>query len=304
MYEPVDAPLPVPSPRSLLSVAQLTGRIVEGSLSTTGGDVVDDQAPGAPSGSTAARWATDGVTFTHDACGAIEDDLTFCEGDSDFADPNGTPSASGTVVTEDAIRMRAGSICSRSSGPDTLAVVEARARRMLGLWQHEAVARSFWNDQLRVDAGIVTAAAGVAVIDGLATIEEAMAGLSADPDADIECGAGQRAMIHVNPRTVTVLASMGLIREAGGLLLTAMDSVVVTGPGYTGDGPAGQSAADADSAWVYGTGFVDVRLSAPQVTRTLDRQDNDYTVWAARAAVVTAPGCCVVTSKLNLTSRG
>lgn len=299
MYEPIDAPLPVPSPRSLLAVAQALGRIVDGSLSTTGPSVTDQET--GHTGTTAARWVGDGVTFTAEACGTIEDDLTFCEGDSDFEDPAGTPDSAGGIETVDAYRFRAGSRCSTLDGtadPE----VDARARRTLALWQHQAVAQRFARD-LRADAELLTGSTALAVIDGLASVEEAMAGLSDDPDADLECGAGQRPMIHVNPRTLTILAALGLIRAEGGLLLTALDSVIVSGPGYTGDGPAGQSAADASSAWVYGTGFVDVRLSPVLVTSTMDRQDNDLIVWAARAAVVTVPPCCVVGAKVDLTAR-
>jgi hypothetical protein len=48
---------------------------------------------------------------------------------------------------------------------------------------------------------------------------------------------------------------------------------------------------------------VDVRLSPVLVTETLDRQENDWIAWAARAAAVTAPGCCVAAAKLNLATR-
>ena len=302
MFEPVDAPLPVPSPRSLLSVAQLTGRIVEGSLSTTAGDTVDDQSPGAPAGRAGvARWANDGVTYAPEACGQIEDDLTLCEADDNFTDPAGALTTQPAVVTEDAIRFRAGATSSTADGR-TADLAQERALRMLGLWQHEAVARSFWNDQLRADARIISAAAEK-VIDGLANLEEAMAGLSNDADTDIECGAGQRAMIHVAPRTLTILNALDLVRFEGGLALTAMDSVVVSGPGYLGSGPAGQSGESTTAQWIYGTGFVDVRLSPVSVTRTLDRQDNDWVVWAARAAAVTTGACCVAAAKLDLTDR-
>jgi hypothetical protein len=304
MYEPVDAPLPVPSPRSLLSVAQLLNRIREGSLSTSNGEVNDDQEPGAPATRAGvSRWVNDGVTFTQEACGTIEGGLLICEGEEGGTDPAGNPQDAGDIAEEDAMRFRVGSRCSRMSGPQTQAEVQARAERMLGLWQHQYIADQFWDNQLR-DGAVITSATGLAVIDGLATVEEAMAGMASDPDADNECGPGQRAMIHVNPRTLTIMAALGLVRETAGLLVTALESVIVSGPGYSGNGPEGQSGASASDAWIYGSGFVDVRLSPVLVNAEQDRLDNDLIVYASRAAVVTVGACCVVGAKLDLTNRG
>lgn len=304
MYEPVDSPLPLPHPRSLLEVARILGRIRSGTLATTGGTTVDDQADGSPVMSGPWRQGADGVTFTQEACGTIEGNLLICEGTG--TDPQGVEATAGVVDTVDAYRFRAGSKCSRMSGPDTLALVEERARRALGLWQHQAIAANFWDTELKGAARFASpnpVATAVKVIDGLAGIEEAMAGVSDVPTVDFECGPGQMAVIHASSRAVAIMSRLNLVTEIGGLLKTANGSVVVSGPGYTGDGPVGQTAGGASTSWIYASGMPDVYLSPVFVNRTVDRQDNDMTVWASRAGLVTVGSCCVAAIKIDLTDR-
>lgn len=363
MFAPVDPPLPAPSPRGLLEVARILGRIREGTVAlnpeildlfdTIGSDrasaltaaalhdkfdpvygvrkvsgaidyliesaaVLDvDYGDGlaltaatdlTPRGST-PDWVR-GVAFEADACGSA-DVYDGCDG------PDTTlPTNSGGVVNAKPTMVRVGARCSVMG--DVSDRTRQKAVRLLNVWQHAAVAREFWRGDEAIqestdtpylaDADALILATDAGAIEALSILEAAVtSGLEGS-----DCGAGQRAVIHASARTVTVWAAMGLLRVDGGLLLTALDSVVISGPGYDGSGtpgpqdaPSGPLNADAssDRHWAYGTGFPEVRLGPTVVRETMDVAQNDRIVWAERPALVTVAPCCKVAVSIDLTDR-
>jgi hypothetical protein len=121
---------------------------------------------------------------------------------------------------------------------------------------------------------------------------------------------GQRGMIHAMPYTVALWDAEGLLRVEGGLLLTAQDTIVVSGAGYSGSAPgAGEGddpvpPADVDlAANAYGTGLVYLRrgpiVEIGDRTSQIDRSINDWNVFVERPVAATHAGCCVLTVEVN-----
>lgn len=124
-----------------------------------------------------------------------------------------------------------------------------------------------------------------------------------------DCSCGGVGMIHASARTVTRWQNLYLFeRQPDGRLLSALGTVVVSDPGYTGEGP-GVSEGDTGEAWAYATGMVDLRRGAIQrypanggsIGDTLNRANNDFTAFAYRAAAATFDPCCHLGAKVDLT---
>jgi hypothetical protein len=251
-------------------------------------------------GSGGPNWARGGVAFEAEACGTSEV-YEICDTPTTTTAPTG-----GGTVEADAFTVRVGARCSAMGDVDD--ATRAKALRLLDVWQHAAIASEFWRGDhaqaesldrpYLADGDAQSVGTGLSALDGLAALESALAGV----EPNIECGAGQRGMIHASPETVTVWAALGLVRPEGGLLLTALDTVIVTGPGYDGSGDDGTVPTTAAHT-AYATGFVDVRLTAPMVTPTLDRATNTRVAWAERTAVVTYGPCCVASAGITISDR-
>jgi len=188
-----------------------------------------------------------------------------------------------------------------------------RARRALAVCEHGLIGSEFWTGELATAQGwpnaflagpTVTplaysdASTPVNVVDSLAILEQSLA----------ECGCGSRSMIHASPRLATLWASLSLIRREGGLLLTALDSIVVTGPGYDGSGPeslapAGPKPQTDTSSWAYGTGLVEIRLGPVADLSGFDEETNDHVAFAQRLAVARFVPCCHVGIDVNLSEK-
>ena len=139
----------------------------------------------------------------------------------------------------------------------------------------------------------------------LADLEQAMA----------ECLHGQRGMIHATPTTVAIWDHLGLIRVEGGLLLTALDTIVVAGSGYSGSAPvvgsAPQPPADLSAAaYAYGTGIVYTLLGSitpadegDEASR-VDHSVNDETVFVEQPVAAFWSGCCLLAIEVNHAASG
>ena len=75
-------------------------------------------------------------------------------------------------------------------------------------------------------------------------------------------------------------------------------SVVVADPGYDGSAPDGTVDATGDTAWIFMSGMVDVRLGPVEVSTGegmdlsgLTHTNNDFTVYAHRAFAATFESC-------------
>lgn len=117
---------------------------------------------------------------------------------------------------------------------------------------------------------------------------------------------GGRAMIHCTPATATLWLQQHVIRKEQGFLLDAFDNIIVAGSGYTGSGPDGSLDATGDTAWIYGTPVVNVRLGDIRVidnelTR-IDQTNNVDLVIAYRAGAVSMDTCAQIAIKADLCS--
>lgn len=303
-YLPVDGPRPGEPRVSLLATAKILGRIIEGSLTVTSAD--DLPAEGEPDDLRGRERWVNGITFRPSYCG---------EGGS-FTIPcvasNNTVASRPTNVEFQPIEADVWVDCSSLSESDRDDVGQA-AIQLLNVRQHGIIAAEFWrgdvaqstnpdlpNNYLAKSPTELASGAAVAAVDALAALEEGLAGNGA-----AACGGGVRSMIHASANTVTVWNFLGLLRNEGGLLLTALDTVVVTGPGYDGSDPDGDVDDTGETAWAYGTGMVDVYLGRPtRIPNYVDRDVNTVNAYASRPYAVVWDGCCDPGINVNLAERG
>lgn len=92
-----------------------------------------------------------------------------------------------------------------------------------------------------------------------------------------DAGCGGRGMIHVPAELTPILTG---VRREGNLLLTARDTIVVSGSGYDGSGPPSATghAPTATTAWAYATGIVSTFIGDPY----LEPAGSEVTVLTAR----------------------
>lgn len=272
------------------------------------------------------RWLA-GLRYTPEACGDgnIVQAAGYCGGVG-FAGFQGMPDPDDWPMGDDvdyvppyvAVAQR----CSVMGGPQELAIVEARARRLLETCATVGIARELWRGEVARDPeGPADAANPVgettlpnnylanaasyddlgdggdfSVLDAMAALEEGLAG----------CSCGGAGMIHTTSQVVTYWNHLGLVeRQPDGRLLTALGTIVVADPGYDGSGQGG-AAPDATgaSSWAYATGLVDVRLGPVDVLneRSGVRSQNDYVVYALRPFAATFDPCCHLAAKINHTT--
>ena len=137
------------------------------------------------------------------------------------------------------------------------------------------------------------------------------------------CPLGQRGTIHMTHKTASILSGMGLIQridflarmdksdvnEKSQAMVTLLGTPVIIGAGYTGNGPVGNTYADATDTteWMFGTGYVDVHLGAATVinedlARAVAPNTNDAHIRAARTAAVHFEPCCHYAVRVDLSS--
>lgn len=116
-----------------------------------------------------------------------------------------------------------------------------------------------------------------------------------------QCEQGKRLMLHVSIETATILEQQHVIRNVDGTWLDAMDNVVVIGAGYDGSSPSGVTDnVTGDTAWMYATGMVDVRLGPIQTQEHVSPGLNIQRVVAWRAVAATWGGLCLYGIKADL----
>lgn len=185
--------------------------------------------------------------------------------------------------------------------------LEAKARAMLEVCQHEVLASEFWRGELTranvwgnpylTDPASTEIAQNLSVVDGLARMEDALA----------ECSCGARSAIHASPWVVALWSSLGLIRRDAGLILTVQDTVVITGPGYDGSGPSPDGIADGPAAtttssWIYGTLLPDAHVGPVDTQSGYDEDTNDHVECANRLVVARFDACCLFTAEVDPTN--
>ena len=244
------------------------------------------------------RWMQ-GLTWRPAACGsrAVVAGVDVCATFSGF-----TEQSEGTAPQYVPPHVAVALPCSGMSGMTVLEETRDRVVALLDrcqtlgiadeLWTADvAVARGWPNPSLSDPTGLdqPTGTTAQGVIRGLAEAEQYL--------AENACAGG--GVIHAQPRTATYWARMNLvIPQADGRLRTALGTVVIADPGYDGSAPDGTVDATGDTAWIFMSGMIDVRLGPVEVSTGngmdlsgLDRVDNDFTVYAHRAFAATFDPC-------------
>lgn len=124
-------------------------------------------------------------------------------------------------------------------------------------------------------ADVLAGGAAVSPAVGLSYLEDAIG------------ATGKQGMLHATPGVVSQWFE-GERQETP--LTTVNGSRVVSGGGYAGATPSGESDAAAGQAWVYATGPVEVRLgevAVMDIKEVLDRSNNDVTFRAERYVLAT-----------------
>lgn len=190
---------------------------------------------------------------------------------------------------------------------------QGRAQRLLLACESKTIARELWKGevaQAESSPNAYLASEDTEVIGGEVTpvaLRDALAGMEEYLAA---CSCGGRAMIHMTSITATLLYGANLIRREGDLLYTILNTIVVPDAGYDGSSPAGVIDGTGHTAWMYGTGLVDVRRSKIDVlglgefSTGINRANNDWTVIAERAAAATFDPCCLGGINVDLQERG
>lgn len=130
------------------------------------------------------------------------------------------------------------------------------------------------------------------------------------------CGPGTRGMIHATPYLADLWGQTGAIKDISGkLMTTTRGTLVVSGAGYTGEGPVSSPHVLADSeVWAYATGMVEWRMSdiflvpltpdgragANNIAEAIDRSTNKVTFRAERFAAAVWNECCTVAVLVDL----
>lgn len=211
--------------------------------------------------------------------------------------------------------VAAGQACSAINGEAELRAVEDRARRLLDQCETVGIARELWRgDVARAEVAggdaefandyLTKAATLDTLVAGAQPLQEAFAWLE---QGLAECSCGGVGMIHAAPFTASLWVAAGLIeRDAAGRLVSGLGTLVVADPGYDGSAPDGTTDATWATAWAYGSTMVDVRRGSIFTVgdrSTIDRQTNDFTVYAVRPFAATFDPCCHVGVRVDHTDR-
>lgn len=304
-YQVVDAPRPGEVRQSLLTAASGLGRIVDGTLPVrTAEDEPDAGAP--PRAARNPDW-TRGLVFRPGRCGQGGGQWVDCaENHLDLSDrpENRQYDPTSAVVGVDCSSMSEDA--RNDTGDEALDLLNNAQHRIIGaeFWRgDEAAAEGLPNASLAQGATDIGDGDSWPVIDALAALEESLAGVG-----DFGCGGGVRSMIHASPYTVSLWNAAGLLRLENRLILTILDTVVVTGPGYDGSGQVDgydepQVDPSGETAWAYGTGLVDVYLGGAKRGEWRDPDVNTIEARASRKWAVVWDGCCHVGILVDHTAR-
>lgn len=261
---------------------------------------------------TGERWEN-GVVWTPEACAAGDLAPAWCG-----VNPERQPPAQPGRAIADPFYVWSADQCSAQgfAARDW----EGRARRALEATQSFQVARELWTGQhtlaelaaSRTDQASPFLADTSMVVDSNLPAARAIAVLE---QLAMACSQGRRLMIHV---PIVVLAEAQedgyVLRDTGGVLTTAMGSIVVADAGYPGTGPTGPEGdrtPDNSTMWIYATSIVQVRLGEVEplpktladaygASQALNRPTNHIVVWAQRLALYQLDPCCRIALSTDL----
>ena len=273
----VDAPGLAPGRRGLLSAA----------VEVTGGD---------------ERWVN-GFAYEAESCDPAQSLPIWCNPGQVWDSRGGTsyakePGLSGGIVEYDPFLIIGSDFCTTL---DRDRDREGRARRQLLATESHQLEAEVWDGAIAYTEGNDNnyLAKDTTTDLGSAELNQAFAALE---QGLAECLHGQRGMIHATPYTVSLWYAQDLIRVEGGLLLSALDTIVVAGSGYSGSAPGEPPTPPTDitlAAYAYATGMVAVRRGAitpaddGDTGSRIDHYRNDETVFVERPVAATW-SCCTL----------
>lgn len=305
---------------AFVTEAPASGPVRRGLLAPGGGipveESVDADQEAGPTGRRAPRWSgPSGFTWDPVSCVATDPLPIVCPEGAEKPDGEDFLAEPRTVV---AVALFGVDRCTVMGRPEEGRV--PRARQALLDTQSHQLEREFWDGVASraatpdlPNAYLASSAAGGATIlsddpvpyaNALAELEQELA----------ECLHGQQGMIHAMPYTVSMWMEAGLVRVEGQRLLTIMDTIVVTGSGYSGSAP-GEDPGDppvppADytaAAMAYASGLVYVRLGdiervGDSAVQEIVRDTNDWVTRVERPAAAMWSGCCLLGIEVDHTT--
>ncbi len=318
LYADVRAPIPRPPLTGLLASASALG-VLEGTLNVTerpGDDGFTAPEPYDPTQATGpdstAPERVGGVQFLPNPCAG--------GGTFDPCDPEATPlvdpSEFPDYTQSGGIGLKVGiGPCSTLDGY-TREESRRIAAEFLNVRQHYLAGREFWRGEQATAAGLpnffladasTTSIIGtdLAPCGALGALESAIAGVGSDVEHDLVCS-GARGIIHASPAVAVAWTSNYLAyRQGNQLYTTALNTPIITGPGYDGTGPGydGPDEAQSGYSWAYATGWLQVRLDQPFLPEremSIDLDTNAYVQWASRGFNVAVDTCCVAAVQIAL----
>lgn len=174
---------------------------------------------------------------------------------------------------------------------------EARARRQLTAASSYLLARELWlgtetlanpYDTPTGDTGITNAYLASADANVIAGTPDPIEALGLLEEAATRAGLGQDVHLHV-PRVLMPQYGQ-ILNQTGKQLRTRTGALVISDPGYTGSGPAGQ-AESATAVWMYATAPVQVRLSDIDTFTVHNQAENTRLMVAERAGAASFDPC-------------
>jgi hypothetical protein len=236
------------------------------------------------------RWSGEPIGWRSERCPGVQG-FSLC---AELPDEDIPPVVGDTEVHVFPQAYRVRDFCGTRGGE----LDSSRVRRQAEAVASFVVAEELWTGTLTkagpgeidgapyVNPHLASAAADTVATTGAADVAERLGILEQEAR---QASRGQQVFLHVPIQYVTPIADK--LRRVGGLLYTALDSVVVADAGYPGTGPGGTG-----TSWAYATGPVEVRLSpidtiegrtAETVMRNINRQE----IWATRAFAVSFDPC-------------
>lgn len=133
------------------------------------------------------------------------------------------------------------------------------------------------------------------------------------------CLGGGRGVIHARSDVVSLWEQSGAIFPSGaGALVDIFGNFILSGSGYNGASPYVKEGDEVDpessvvdateaTAWIYGTGLLDVYLDEAVIrpdnmSEAMNRATNDVSFYADRVAAVSFDPCCHIAINVDLNS--
>lgn len=248
------------------------------------------------------RWQS-GLAWIPERCGTAYQLVPWC----DTPQAGFVPEHPGAAYYRP-VGLRIADQCSTLNGP----VDYDRIKRVAEAQTPFAIARELWagtiaaTDTYPIGVANTTTTNAYLASGDASTVGGSAAtmtvGFGRLEQAALEATHGQPVMIHVPVLLLPQIATLYLIRDAAGQLVTHAGNTVIADAGYPGTGPAGQTVGA--TAWIYATPPVSVLTTDLEIYEndawTVDRDVNTRTVWATRLFAATFDPCVHLATEITI----